>query len=406
MARIDVPYLVAKTSRGRTLYFWQPSAALKAAKWTAIALGSDPSTAIEAARRRNAEVAAWRAGDAAPRTVAKHAARGTVSSLIAAYRRDRLPGLAPNTQHTYGTALRLIEAWAGPAPLAAITRKRVKTFQAELAKPAKKGGEPRLTRAAGTLRVLRTLVKYALDEELIAENPATKIDIITPLPRDQVWPDHAIDAMVAAAERLEVPSIGTAVLAAAFLGQREGDILRLRWNQWKAGRVRLRQGKTGRWIEVPAVPELAARLEALAAANFALPAPHTHVLRRESDGLPFSETYFQREFLRVKQAAIAGLPADPARGLPALEACPELDGLQYRDLRRTAVVRLAEAEVDLPGIAAISGHQIETCKRILEIYMPRTGKMAAAAITKLLEHRAKVRGDAGPSLQAPKEEVR
>ena len=58
MARIDVPYLVAKTSRGRTLYFWQPSAALKAAKWTAIALGSDPSTAIEAARRRNAEVAA------------------------------------------------------------------------------------------------------------------------------------------------------------------------------------------------------------------------------------------------------------------------------------------------------------------------------------------------------------
>jgi len=43
-----------------------------------------------------------------------------------------------------------------------------------------------------------------------------------------------------------------------------------------------------------------------------------------------------------------------------LRPCLELAGLKYRDLRRTLIVRLAEAGVDLPGTAAISGHRIET----------------------------------------------
>lgn len=64
-----------------------------------------------------------------------------------------------------------------------------------------------------------------------------------------------------------------------------------------------------------------------------------------------------------------------------------MEGLQYRDLRRTLIVRLAEAGVDLPGIAAVSGHKIETCKKILETYLPRTGKMASAAIETLESRR-------------------
>jgi hypothetical protein len=114
-------------------------------------------------------------------------------------------------------------------------------------------------------------------------------------------------------------------------------------------------------------------------ANRALAVPHTHILLRETDGTPYTEAYFQREFRRLKAAALPG--------------CPDLADLQYRDLRRTAVVRLAEADVDLPGIAAISGHQIESCKRILETYLPRTTKMADAAILKWGAHRAKARGD-------------
>ena len=57
-----------------------------------------------------------------------------------------------------------------------------------------------------------------------------------------------------------------------------------------------------------------------------------------------------------------------------------IEGLQPRDLRRTACVRLAEAGCNDIQIAAISGHSIERTRNILEVYVPRTKVMATAAI--------------------------
>jgi len=57
-----------------------------------------------------------------------------------------------------------------------------------------------------------------------------------------------------------------------------------------------------------------------------------------------------------------------------------VEGLQFRDLRRTAAVRLAEAGCTVPEIAAITGHTIDTTARILEAYLPRNFTMARAAI--------------------------
>jgi hypothetical protein len=56
---------------------------------------------------------------------------------------------------------------------------------------------------------------------------------------------------------------------------------------------------------------------------------------------------------------------------------------RFQDLRRTAVVRLAEAGCTVPEIASISGHDIDYCQRIIDTYLPRTRKLAAAAIEKL-----------------------
>ena len=57
-----------------------------------------------------------------------------------------------------------------------------------------------------------------------------------------------------------------------------------------------------------------------------------------------------------------------------------LDGLQFRDLRRTGMVRMAEAGATAVQISAISGHSIEATMRILETYIPRNAAMAAAAV--------------------------
>lgn len=41
---------------------------------------------------------------------------------------------------------------------------------------------------------------------------------------------------------------------------------------------------------------------------------------------------------------------------------------QRRDLRRTGIVRLAEAGATTPQIAALSGHSIDYCQRIIDTY--------------------------------------
>jgi hypothetical protein len=53
---------------------------------------------------------------------------------------------------------------------------------------------------------------------------------------------------------------------------------------------------------------------------------------------------------------------------------------QRRDLRRTGIVRLAEAGATTPQIAAISGHAIDYCQRIIDTYLPRRTEVAIGGI--------------------------
>jgi len=69
----------------------------------------------------------------------------------------------------------------------------------------------------------------------------------------------------------------------------------------------------------------------------------------------------------------------------------ELRGeLQFRDLRRTAAVRLGEAGCDLKDIAHITGHSYDRVK-IFETYLPRTRAVAKEAIVRLSEHRKRTK---------------
>ena len=84
-----------------------------------------------------------------------------------------------------------------------------------------------------------------------------------------------------------------------------------------------------------------------------------------------------------------GAPDEPAPGAPDVPrrndqgrgpgqtggAAP-----QRRDLRRTGIVRLAEAGATVPQIAALSGHSIDYCQRILGTYLPRRTEVALGGI--------------------------
>lgn len=163
-------------------------------------------------------------------------------------------------------------------------------------------------------------------------------------------------------------SMALAVLLGVSIGQRQGDLLRLNWSQYDGSAITLRQRKTGVLLTVPVTAELMALLNIT---NRLSPI----MLIAEATGRPYQRYYFTHEFRRIANRA-------------------NLGHLQILDLRRSAVVRLAEAGCTVPEIAAITGHQLDRTARILETHLPRTAPMARAAIRKLELHKRRTESDA------------
>ncbi len=356
MSRIKIRHLVAKPQRGgHVLYYWQPAQPLRLAGFLTRRLAertNNLADAIVEAEAFNAEVDAWRAGHQS-----SPVQPDTIPWLVKLYRTDpRYTELADRTQHSYEQCIRIIEAWserAGHPPLASIERKHVRAFYRSM--------QPTPAQAAGVIRVLRLLLNFAVDEGLLQQNPAQKQRLAAQKPRQAVWEPEDVDRFAKAARDLGRPSMALAVLLGANLGQREGDVLVLAWSQFDGTSIHVWQRKTGRLVSVPVTTELR---QALAAA----PREAPNVLISETTGRPYKEDHFRHEFARIRK--VAGIGA-----------------LWFMDLRRTAVVRLAEAGCSVPEIAAITGHELQRTVTILETYLPRTTIMARNAIAKLEEYK-------------------
>ena len=330
MAKVQIRYLVSKLRAGRRLYYWQPSRALRAAGFHSHRLSDDLETAICEAEALNHRLDDWRNGiEESPFKPE------TIPWLIRLYRADeRYQRLAASTRRDYDQCLGIIENWSARA----------------------------------------------------------------------------------AARKAERPSMALAVLLGAYLGQREGDILLLTWAQYDGTTITLRQSKTGVLLPVPVASQLQAALdEALAqlrehdgekadarAANVvalpkAKPAKATsagdgpagstlgraHGSADGSDLVLFESAVRQSPVILISESTSRAYKADHFRHEFRRIAKATGIGLQFLDLRRSAVVHLAEADCTIPQISAITGHQLDRTTRILETYLPRTAPMAKAAIHKL-----------------------
>ena len=91
----------------------------------------------------------------------------------------------------------------------------------------------------------------------------------------------------------------------------------------------------------------------------------------EATGRPYRKLQFNRLF----RAALAEVPTASKK--------------QYRDLRRTAAVRLTEAGCTIQEVSAICGWSIAYTAAILKVYVPTTTPMADHGIAKLGEARKK-----------------
>lgn len=360
MGKVKIRHLVAKPQKGgHTLFYWQPSRDLRKAGFLPRRLAERTNSladAVQEAEALNRDLDAWRMG-----TQPTQIAPNTLPWLTRLYRNDsRYTELAAKTRRSYDQCIESVLDWSARAqhpPVHSVSRQHVRSFYRSMQRtPAK---------ANAVMRVLRLLLQFGVDEGMLSDNPAAKQRLRGRPPRETVWSANQVSHLCQIAEAEGRSSMALAVLLAANLGQREGDILKLAWSQYDGDSITLRQGKTGRLIRVPVIEELRDALTKTVRRS-------PNIVVSEATGRPYKEDNFRHVFAEIRKTA-------------------GLSDLWFMDLRRTAVVWLAEAGCQVPEIAAITGHSLNRTSAILEVYLPRNSRMAENAIAKLSEYRRRTK---------------
>lgn len=275
----------------------------------------------------------------------------TVFGLVAHFRSaTEFTTLAPKTRHSYLSFLKLIEFEFGNMPIDALSDPRVrgefKRWRDQMA------ATPRKANYAWT--VLARVFAVARDHGRISINPCERGGRLETGSRaERVWTDSDIEMMLKnAPERLRL-----AFLLALWTGQRQGDLLRLRWSDYDGAYLRLVQSKSGRKISLPVA---AALKTALDATKRRCP----YVLTTDK-GRPWTSDGFRTSWRKVcKKIGISDLT--------------------FHDLRGSAVTRLALAGATSQEIAGVTGHSLRDVNTIVDKhYLGDRAGLAANAIRKL-----------------------
>lgn len=247
---------------------------------------------------------------------------GSIAALVLAfYRAPEFLGLSDATKGTYRGILDRFAQLHGDDPVKLLQRQHIKAIIGGMA--------DRPHAANNLLRLLRLLLDFAVDIELIATNPARGLKgFKVKTTGFATWSEDDIAAFE------QKHPIGTrARLAMALLlytGQRRGDVVRMGWQHVDGQRIAVQQNKTGQALKITMHPAL---LDALAQA------PRTNLTFLMTEfGAPFTAAGFGNWFR--EQCDLAGLKGRSAHGL-----------------RKAAARRLADAGNSTKRIQAITGHR-------------------------------------------------
>lgn len=433
--RVSIRYLVQKKNRdGSFRYYWQPSKKLAAAGFAAVSLPPDETLAIERARALNAELDAWytagrpRRLEAAADVAADGSLpRGSVWELIRAYRnppttklsedpekRDGergvfgydYAGLGKNTKRSYDGALDYIGKWLGPLPARKVSETMVMERLKILAAQRHESGPHQGHRKVATAMLIGRVGRLVFNASRVLfershpcyvgkdANPFASLGARdSRIHQPVLWTREGRDLLIAAAEKLEWKSIATAIVINWWLGQREGDILKLGHNFSPAEILNVIQSKTAGSVHLPVgmVPEIAGAVEALRADQRRRGLSGIRLLIDERNGLLWTENRFSQKFAEVRACAVEEALWCIRTRQPGWENRDEawvdkhLADLTFMRLRHTVVTMLYRAGATIPEIAAITGHTIASVTQIIERYGVRDEITAGNALQKRLD---------------------
>jgi integrase len=109
-------------------------------------------------------------------------------------------------------------------------------------------------------KVVRGMLDYAVDLEMIPFNPAARVKRLrVPNPDGyRTWRDDEIEAFEAHWPRGSLPRL--TLILALCTGAARGDLVRLGWQNVSGDRISYRRQKTGTRVDIPILPALAVEL--------------------------------------------------------------------------------------------------------------------------------------------------
>lgn len=218
---------------------------------------------------------------------------GTLAALIKPFEQSpNYQKMKPRTREGVDWALKLIRK--SPIAKAPVDQIRPSDCRAFYQNTRETKGDHQAKRA---ITWLRKLLSFARMRGLIDINPAFKLEIEAPDPRDVTWTIQEISAFQKAAIDSGRTSIALAVQLAYDSSQRLGDVLAVAWTQFDGEGITWKQTKTGRKVWTPLSPETLAMLAAT-------PRVSTQIIVWESTSRPYTNRgSFGRLFREVKAAA-------------------------------------------------------------------------------------------------------
>lgn len=175
----------------------------------------------------------------------------SVNEVVGEYvRSDAFKSLAYSSQRQYSQALEHFELRFRSRDIKRIKRSEINTLLQELqATPAM---------ANRMARVISVLFSYAIDHNYVSANPTSRLKKM----KTGSWAKWSLDEVqkvIALKDRV----VSTAVALAWYTGQRESDVLRMRWDSISNGTISVRQFKTDKVVLIKIHPDLAQYLKTI-----------------------------------------------------------------------------------------------------------------------------------------------
>ncbi len=248
---------------------------------------------------------------------------GSLAALIVLYYDSAdFKRLRPSTRATYTNIIERLRAYYGDLPVNKIERKHIKAI-------VEKRAADTPTAANRILSLFKILMALAVDREWIAHDPTIGIKK-TKIKSGgfRAWTEEDIqhfEAKHAVGSRARL-----ALALLIFTAQRRSDVVLMGWQHVRAGRLAMRQQKTGSDFNIPLHPELSTILNATPRGQM------TFLVTAQ--GKPFTPAGFGNWFREMCNRA--ALPECSAHGL-----------------RKAASRRLAEANASAHEIMSVTGHR-------------------------------------------------